>query len=246
MPRRLVDVDVDAHHEVEVVERGGEALAVRRRDDRVAGDRDERADLPVAGRLDLLGHAGGGQLAEDLRRAAHPAAASARTARRGPSPIPRVAVRGQREHRAAGPVEVAGDRVEHVDEPARGRAEALRRRADPPVDRRALGGRELDRHPPDRLGRDAGRRRDRLGREVAREPLDDVGAGRRPRARVSSASANTTWTSAMSSSASVPGPDRHVLVGELGGARAPRVDDDDLAAAVAGSPAAGRARRARS
>ena len=71
---------------------------------------------------------------------------------------------GEREHRAALAVEVAGEVVEDVDEPARERAEALGRRPDPRVDGGALGGGQLARHPPDLVGLDPADRRDRLGR----------------------------------------------------------------------------------
>ena len=114
MARRLVEVEVDADHEVERLERGGEAVAVRRRQHRVAGDREQRADLAVARRLDLLGQAGGGQLAERSRgsprtrvaqRPTVDAAAAARARRRV-----RANRRRAREHRAARAVEVAGER----------------------------------------------------------------------------------------------------------------------------------------
>src|SRR5207244_13084663 len=57
VPGRLVQVDVEAHHEVEPCERARQAVAVRRAEDRIAGDRDETADLALARRLDLLGEA---------------------------------------------------------------------------------------------------------------------------------------------------------------------------------------------
>ena len=84
--RRRVAVDVDADHEVERLERGGQAVGVRRRDERVAAERDHRADLALAGRLDLLGHARGRQLAEDLGRAAHAARPAAEASCRARCP----------------------------------------------------------------------------------------------------------------------------------------------------------------
>ena len=69
--RRLVEVEVERDVEVERLERRLEPARVRRRARGVAGQRDQRADLAVAGRLDLLGQAGDGQLAEALRQAAH-------------------------------------------------------------------------------------------------------------------------------------------------------------------------------
>ena len=64
--RGLVEVEVDADHELERLERRGQPLAVRRREHRVAGDREQRADLALARGLDLLRQAGDGQLAEHL------------------------------------------------------------------------------------------------------------------------------------------------------------------------------------
>ena len=55
VPGGLVDVDVDADHEVEVVDGVGERLRVGRRDERVARDRDQRAHLALARRRDLPG-----------------------------------------------------------------------------------------------------------------------------------------------------------------------------------------------
>ena len=71
MARGLVHVEVDRDHEVEALERRAEAPAVRRREHRVAGEAEERADLALARRLDLLGERRRGQLAEGLGQAAH-------------------------------------------------------------------------------------------------------------------------------------------------------------------------------
>jgi len=91
-----------------------EARAVRRAQRRVAGDRDERADLPIARRLDLLGEAGGGQLPVDLGRLAHaarpPPEADALAAPRRPARVGAPA-RGLGEHGAPGLVQVPGKNV---------------------------------------------------------------------------------------------------------------------------------------
>ena len=65
---RLVDVAVDRDHELERLDRRAEPPRVGRREQRVAGDGDQRPDLPLALGLDLLGEAGDRQLAERLRR----------------------------------------------------------------------------------------------------------------------------------------------------------------------------------
>src|SRR3712207_6918687 len=52
----------------------------------------------------------------------------------------------------------------------------FRSRPDPAVDRGPLGARQLERHAAQRVGGDAGRPADRLGGELLRERLDDIGA----------------------------------------------------------------------
>src|SRR5439155_20865460 len=102
---------------------------------------DERPDLPLAGRLDLLGEASDRKLAVHLGRLTHPAPpATEAYALPPPGRAARVraAGRGAGEHRAAHLVEVAGEHVDHVDQPARERAELLRAGADAGVDGGAL------------------------------------------------------------------------------------------------------------
>ena len=235
----LVDVDVDADHEVQPLERRGQAVAVRRAHRRVAGHGEQRAHLALARRLDLLGQARRRQLAEDLAQPAHaavPAPEGGAAAAPGLAGGVRRADRGAREHRAARAVEVAGEDVEHVDEPARGRPEALRRGADPPVDRGAAA------RPPARApcaGSPAPRSRTSRPRPRART--------RRPARGRSSSPATCAASGARVGQALVEQrvhereeqqrvgarADEVVLVGLARGARAPRVDDDDLAAARA-------------
>ena len=112
-------------------------LGVRGGHRRVAGDRHERAHLALAGRLDLLGQAGHRQLAERLGSAAHaavPAAEAHALALAGLAGRVALARGGQRERGPALAVEVAGQHVDHVDEPAGERAELLGRCSDAPVD----------------------------------------------------------------------------------------------------------------
>ena len=75
------------------------------------------------------------QLAAELGQPAHPALPRAPDAGRVPGPGSAVDGR-PREHRAARPVEVAGDGVEHLDQPLADRAELLRRHAHAAVARR--------------------------------------------------------------------------------------------------------------
>ena len=142
---------------------------------------------------------------------------------------------GEREHRPALAVEVAGQVVEDVDEPAREGAEALRRRPDARVDGGALGGGELARDPADLVGVDPADRRDRLRGERSRQRLDLVAAvgelgepaGRR---QVLGDQHVGDREQQMRVGA---GADEVVLGGLLGRPAAARVDDHDLAVALA-------------
>src|SRR4051794_690179 len=117
MTRRLVAVDVDAHHEVDRREGTVEPAGLGIRQHGIAADRDERADLTVPRRLDLLGERDDGQFAVELRDATD---ATAATPERHPAtPAGRAtSVRAaggrQREHRTARTVEIAGAHVDDV------------------------------------------------------------------------------------------------------------------------------------
>ena len=62
----LVDVGVDRHDELEPAEGGVQPPGVGGGEHRVAGHVHHGADLPLAGRVDLLGQAGRRQLAHRL------------------------------------------------------------------------------------------------------------------------------------------------------------------------------------
>ncbi len=107
---------------------------------------------PVTGRLDLLAHARGRELAAVLRESADPAAVEVEVA--GPDEAAAHHVdRRLGEHHPAGPVEVAGQEVEAVDRPLADRAEAGRGDAEPAVRRGAAGLAQLARQTLDGLGR---------------------------------------------------------------------------------------------
>ena len=179
VPRRLVHVDVHREHEVEALDRAGEATRVRGAHRRVPGDRHERPDLALAGRVDLLGEAHHGQFSVRLGQAAHAAAPATQLHPAAPSRRAQavgLTGGGAREHRATRPVEVARDHVEHVHQPARQRPELLRAGPDAPVNGRTRTRRELAGHAPDRGRLDAAGPRDALGREVPGEAADHVEA----------------------------------------------------------------------
>ena len=221
MPRGLVEVDVDADHEVELAQRRVEAGAVGRRQHRVAGDRDQRADPALAGGVDLLGQAGDRELAEQLGEPAD-AAGEAAEARAAAPPGRARGVGGARRGGGniapPGRVEVAGEDVDHVDQPAGQRAELLGAGADPAVHggasarRRARGPgggsrRRRCRRPARPLGRE--RRGQRRGPRRARCRRGDAGRARRgPRRTASRTIANRKQRVGA-------GPDEVVLVGLL-------------------------------
>ena len=242
MARRLVQVDVDADHEVERGERAREARRVRRAHGGIARDRDQRAHLTLARRLDLLGEARARELAEHLGRAAHAALVAVQAHARAHAGLAARVGRergGLREHRAAGPVELAREHVQHVDEPARRGAELGGGGADPAVDAAAVRGRELAREAPDHVGR----ARRSAARPARARTARSRGARRRRRSStrragpsVTRSSAKSACTMPASSSASVPGRIGDVLVGDRGGLAAARIDHHEPAAALAHAP----------
>ena len=212
--RGLVDVDVERDHEVQRLQRALQAAGVRRRQRGVAGQGDERAHLALAGRVDLLGQAGHRQLAVGLAEAAH-AARPAPDLYAAPASVRRSRARCRAPAAARvniappAPVEVAGEHVEHVDQPRGERPELLRAGADAPVHGRPVGGGELARHR-------AGSRSASIPQigATASGVNGSASAGRssRPVARArpvgpgsARPSDRSVWTMANSSSASVPG-----------------------------------------
>ncbi len=173
----LVEVRIDRDHEIEPGQRLLELAAVRRREHRVAGGGDERTDPPLAGRQDLLGERRHRELAAELRQPAHARAALAERAGRTERPAQTDDVEGgPREHRAADPVEVACQDVQQLDQPLAQRAELLRRDAHAAVAHGRGRGREVADEPLHDLGIDARRGGRRLGRERAHQIADGIHA----------------------------------------------------------------------
>ncbi len=195
----------------DAVERTVEAVAVGRRQHRVARDGDHRLDLPVAGGVDLLGERGGGQFGQRFgiaRDAAvpapgHEALARSRRSRRGRDGR-------EREHRPAGPVEISGQDVDDVDQPAAERAEFDCGGTDSAVHRRRWA-RQRSRGPgcgSRRRARRSARRRPpaRTRRPVrGRRSTPVTCSATPPRSGATRPSSNSAWTTANSRAASVPG-----------------------------------------
>ncbi len=236
--RGLVQAVVQADHGVELGKRGVEAVALRRREHRVAGDGDEPLELALAGRRDLLGQARDRHLPQHLGRAAHAALPAVerealgelRRAQAGERPG-----QGLGEHGPALAVEVAGERVHHVDQPGGQRAELLVAGADAAVDGGPLRRGQLARQPADGLGRNRAEPGHRFGCELAGELAQLVDARD---AALQVAERDETLVEENlhprhQQRGVGAGPDRDPLVGALGGAGAAGIDDHHLSPALA-------------
>src|SRR5690606_13670947 len=140
---------------------------------------------------------------------------------------------GLREQGTAGPVEVAGEGVEHVDEPAGQGAVRDGAAADAGVDGGGGGGGELPGEGADGVRVDVAGRRDRLGREVPQGPGDVVHPldVRGETAEVGQVLLEEDGHHRGEQQRVRAGPDGEVPVGEAGGAGPVRVDDREGAAA---------------
>ena len=246
------------HHEVERRERAVEPAGVRGREHRVAGDGDERADLTVARRLDLLGERRRPGARRRTRAGRAPGCAGARSARRGRRPASRPAwsapafappvagsVNIAPPSRSRLPASTLTTSTSHdasvpnswVQVPMRPYTAARSVAASSRATRRIV------------VGVDAADRRDDLGREVARQRARPRRARRRdPRhgAEVDETLGEERVHEPEEEVRVGAGPDEEVLVGFLRGLRPARVDDDEPAAARADRAQPARARRARS
>ena len=199
-----------------------------------------RIGCPPPGGVDLLGERG--------ERAARPWPRGARLTRlcQRPSAKPlagaggpgRAVGGGEREERAAGPVEVAGEDVEDVDQPAGEGAELDGAAADAAVDGGGGRGGQLAGERADLAGVHVAGGGDGLGREVPHGCPEFVDAldVRGQRAEVDEALLEEDVRHGGEQQRVGAGPDGDVPVGELGGAGAARVDDGERAAAGRAAP----------
>jgi hypothetical protein len=163
--------------QVELLQRGGQPLPVGDRQHRVAGDREQRAQLTLARGGDLRGHHGRGEGAEDVREVTDPGPGLA--VRRLAGALGQ-ALHGDDlagEQHAARPVQVAGDDAERVQQEADQGGVPAQAGAGPAVRRGARCGREVPGQRAHGPGRHAG---DPLGlfRWVrGRGPADQVVSG---------------------------------------------------------------------
>ena len=211
----LVHVEVERHEQVELAQRPLERVAVGHRQHRVAGGHEQRADLALARRLDLQREQRGRQVADHVGEAAE---ARAHLAVGGQADLLAELVERDRrvpEHRAARAVEVAGDRVERVEQEGDQRAEAAQAGAGAAVGGGAVGARRS--RAPARARAPAGMpvaRLGGLGRVTARAAL---AARRRPRralarkARSARPSSKIAWQHREQQPGVRVGADRQVL-----------------------------------
>ncbi|MCY1359028.1 hypothetical protein D9M69_455820 [compost metagenome] len=224
----LVDVEVDAEHELQAVQRSLQLTAVGRRQHRVAGHRDQCANLPVARGQHLLGERRHRQLAAVFRQPGNAALPAVEMPARGA---------GDQVHRRLGAqrpalaVEVAGDQVDQLHQPLAERAERLGRHAHAAVAHRALGGGEIARQLTDLFGRHAAAQAHGLGverRDGGPHRLDPTGRQRR---RTGQAFGKQGVQHAEQQRGVLSRTDEQVLVGNRRRLAAPRIDHHQLAAA---------------
>ena len=168
----FVQVDVHADHEVQRVQRFGQARAVGAGQHRIGSHGEQGTQLAGARGLNLFGEAGHGQLAVHLGCTAHAGmVAAGADALAHPRFVRRVAHRigGKRsgfgKQHATLAVQVARQGIEHVHQPTRRGAVFLGAGADAGIDCGARCGGQRTRQAADALGRDAAARRHRLGCE---------------------------------------------------------------------------------
>ena len=168
MSSGLVDVDVEAHEEVEALKGLRHPRAVRRRQHCVRPHHHKRADLAIARRFDLFGQAGKRELAHDLRSTRYPGSVSSsrdpRTLPRGPGGVTSERWWGC-EHRAARLVEVSGQDVDHIDQPTCEGSVLLQTSSEPPINHSTFRCRQFVSERLDLLGTDPASLRRLLGSE---------------------------------------------------------------------------------
>lgn len=225
----LVDVDVDRDTGVQSGEALVELATVGRRQDRVPGHRDHAPDLALAGRQHLLAQHRDRQLATELRQSAH-----ARVPPRRSTGPPRQHGVDRRcgEHRPAGAIEVAGQHVQHQQEPGRHGAERLGGGPDAAVGDRRVGRGEGPSHASDLIDLPPDPVRDPFRGPVGDQVRDRVEAigERRQAAKVDQVLVHQHVHHRQQQQDVVRRPDRVVFVGPLGRCGAPRVDHHHPAA----------------
>ncbi len=233
VPCRLVEPKVNGDHRFQHRQDLVELVAAGRGQHRVAGDRDQRLELPVTGCGDLLCHTRHRRLAEDLLGAAHPrtpatefgdAALQAGQRLRGDRPGRRL-----REHRAARGVEMACQNVDYVNQPAGQTPKLLIAQPNSAIDHGFLGAGEFAGQCADAVFVDTGDGTHPARRPVRGDPahrVDTVDV----RAGIDQALVEERVRDGQQQRRVGARHDRKPLVGARRGKGAHRVDHDHLAA----------------
>ena len=237
MPGRLVNVDVERKHELEVAESLVEATTIRVRQYRIAGHRDEGPHLPCSGRQYFIRDRGGRQNAREFRIALHPRLPTIKW-RRAVLEFLGIEHRRDnpdREHRAARPVEISRQDGDEILQPAAKRSEALGAGAGPTVPDRAWGSRECFRKRPNRFRRNSASSGNPIRRKRRGEFTHLFEAFRifPDPAKIDQVRLEKMMDNAEQEVGVGARQDRDVLIGKLGGLASARIDHDHLAAARA-------------
>ena len=170
MPRGLVDVQIDRHHEIEFPERAIETLGVGCRADRISRDREERANSFITRGIDFFRKCRHRKLTEKFGEFPNT------TPPTSIGEVPCLAgtarhrlVGRLRKHRAARAVEVPAENVDDIHQPTRQRAKFLGTGPDPAVANRRRGSRETARELANVFGPDSRPFRNRLRRKFRRQ-----------------------------------------------------------------------------
>ena len=231
MPVGLVDVEVQRDHQVQLLQRRREAGPVDAAQHRVAGQHEERPQLPLAGRGDLVGHDRRRPGAHHVGEPADPAAL--RVVAEPAGLLGRLLERHHRlaEEHPALAVQVAGQQREGVDQHADQRGVLAQTGAGAPVDGRTRCRREGASQGAHHVRIDPGAGRRRLRgeglhrREQRLRPDGLAGDG----LLVDEPLLGHHLDQRGQQERVAVGLDRDVLEGP-GGLAAPRVDHDDAAA----------------
>ncbi|OIQ65403.1 hypothetical protein GALL_530380 [mine drainage metagenome] len=168
MARGFVQVNVDADHEVQRGQGPGQARPVGGGQHRVGSDGDQGAYLVGAGGFNLFGQTGDGQFTHHLRRTTDTCMVAA-GGNATPAAALALGVAGKRgslgKHQPAGDIQMTGEHIKHIHQPAGQGAKALGTGANAGIQRGTLGMRQLAGEAHNGACRHAAARRHGLGRE---------------------------------------------------------------------------------
>ena len=235
MARGLVQIDVERDHEVEAFKCLGQALRIGIGQHRVAGHGDKGADLAFARRHDFFNQCTVWKRAGELRQAADACLPAVHRRHIADEDIVEHHVRddADRKHHATRTVDVAGQHIDHILQPARHGAETLRAGAESSIPGGAVGPGEFACELTNHVGRHGTRCRHPLRGILGRQRADGFDAAH--------LAFQVTQPNQILREQHVddgqqeirvgPRTNRDVLIGNFGSLGTARVDDDHFAAA---------------